>query len=229
MKKYGPSAIIVILALLDIAFIYWISKDQTEWIIQDKKITTSSKVVTREEVTKNVKNDEENKEEKKEEPVEVVESPLVEEEPIPAPTPTPEPIVYEGMTMADLSLKLEKNLYSNLKGYGSLFASYSIELGIDPYLALAITLHETGCEWGCSTLVKTCNNVGGMKGSPRCGGGSYKSFPTLEEGIKSYLDNLYNNYYRYGLTTPEAMNAKYAESRSWSSQVNTYINKIRAS
>mgnify|MGYP002511620479 CR=1 FL=1 len=38
------------------------------------------------------------------------------------------------------------------------------------YLAVAIVLHETGCKWTCSKLVRECNNVGGMKGS---GCGSY--------------------------------------------------------
>lgn len=140
-----------------------------------------------------------------------------------------DPKVYDGLTMTELTQKLERNLNSTLSGYGYLFASYSLSLGLDPYLALAITLQETGCKWNCSTLVKECNNVGGMKGSPGCNGGSYKAFPTLEEGIKSYLDNLYYNYYSIGLTTPELINPKYAESTEWSRYVNNYLIQIRAS
>lgn len=137
-------------------------------------------------------------------------------------------IVYDGLSLDELSAKLERSLNSTLQGQGDFFASYSVELGLDPYLALAITLHETGCKWNCSTLVKQCYNVGGMKGSPGCNGGSYKSFSSMSEGIKAYLDNLYYNYYSIGLTTPETIGPKYAASTTWASQVNSYINEIRA-
>ena len=137
-------------------------------------------------------------------------------------------IVYDGLTLDELANKLERSLNSTLSGQGYFFASYSVELGLDPYLALAITLHETGCKWNCSTLVRQCYNVGGMKGSPGCNGGSYKAFNSLSEGIKAYLDNLYYNYYSIGLTTPETMGPKYAASTTWASQVNNYINEIRA-
>lgn len=150
------------------------------------------------------------------EPVEIVEE-----------EPEEYPVVFEGMTLEELSEKLDRSLNSTLSGTGHLFASKSIELGLDPYLAVAIVLHETGCSWNCSQLVTACNNVGGQKGSPGCLGGSYRSFPTLEEGINSYLENLYNNYYALGLTTAETINPKYAESTTWSSKVNYYIESIK--
>ena len=46
-------------------------------------------------------------------------------------------------------------------------------------------------------------------------------------GIKGFIDNLYKNYYSYGLTTPEQMNSKYAESTEWATKVNAYIEKIQ--
>lgn len=161
-----------------------------------------------------IKTTSEDKEDKKE-----VENPL--------PTPTPDPIVYDGMTMTELANKLDRSLGSTLTGTGYTFASESLALGIDPYLAVAIVLHETGCRWGCSYLVRACNNVGGMKGSPGCNGGSYASFATLDDGIRSYLSNLYRNYYTYGLTTPETIGPKYAVSTTWASKVNWYIDYIR--
>lgn len=148
--------------------------------------------------------------------------------PTPSPTPTPDPIVYDGLTMDQLSAKLDRSLSSDLAGTGRTFATKSLELGIDPYLAVAIVLHETGCNWDCSYLVKACNNVGGMKGSPGCNGGSYAAFATLDEGIQSYLNNLYRNYYAYGLTTPETIGPKYAASTAWPGKINWYINSIRA-
>lgn len=137
-------------------------------------------------------------------------------------------IVWDGLTMSELVDKLNRSLNSTLTGKGEIFATHSLELGMDPYLAVAITLQETGCKWDCSYLVKACNNVGGQKGSPGCNGGSYKVYNTLDEGIIGYLDNLYYNYYAYGLTTAEAMNPKYAESTSWAYNVNAYIEKIKA-
>ena len=136
-------------------------------------------------------------------------------------------IVYEDMTLDELADKLDKVLTSTLDGTGMIFASKSIELGIDPYLAVAISMHETGCKWGCSKLVRQCNNVGGMKGKPGCNGGSYRKFDTLEEGITKFLENIYKNYYAYGLTTPETMNKKYAADPEWASKVNNYINYIK--
>ena len=139
-----------------------------------------------------------------------------------------DPIVYDGLTMGELADKLNKSLKSTISGKGYLIASYSLQLGIDPYMATAIILHETGCNGTCSSLVRECNNVGGQKGGPSCGGGAYKAYPTLDEGIMGYLDNLYRNYYSYGLTTPETIGPKYAASTTWASQVNNYIALIRS-
>ena len=139
-----------------------------------------------------------------------------------------DPIVYDGLTMEELADKLNKSLKSNISGKGYLIASYSLQLGIDPYMATAIILHETGCNGTCSSLVRECNNVGGQKGGPSCGGGSYKAYPTLDEGIMGYLDNLYRNYYAVGLTTVETIGPKYAASTTWTSKVNNYIALIRS-
>jgi hypothetical protein len=139
-------------------------------------------------------------------------------------------IVYDGMTMEELATKLEKNLKSTLKGYGTVFAEYSIKYEVDPYLSLAIVLHETGCYSGkCSTLASKCNNIGGMKGSPGCGGGAYKKFSSLEDGIEAFYKNLSKNYYKKGLTTPETIGKKYAESESWPTRIKYYMNIIEKS
>lgn len=137
-------------------------------------------------------------------------------------------IVYDGMTMNELAEKLNRSLKSTIAGKGDIFASYSLERGVDPYLAVSIMLLETGCNWSCSSLMRKCNNVGGQKGSPSCDGGSYKSYPSLDEGIKGFIDNIADNYYAYGLTTPEAMNKKYAASNMWAIKVNNYISSVKA-
>ena len=137
-------------------------------------------------------------------------------------------IVYDGMTLNELTEKLNRSLKSTIAGKGDVFASYSLERGVDPYLAVSIMLLEIGCNWSCSSLMRKCNNVGGQKGSPSCDGGSYRAYPSLDEGIKGFIDNIADNYYAYGLTTPEAMNKKYAESNMWAIKVNNYISSVKA-
>ena len=132
--------------------------------------------------------------------------------------------VYDDMTLEQLAEKIERNLNSTLTGKGYLIASYSLQQGVDPYLALAIMLHETGCAWSCSTLTQVNHNVGGMRGS-----NGYLYFATIDEGIKAFIDNLSRNYVRYDLTTAEAMNSKYAENPNWHVAVNRYIEQIKAS
>ena len=140
-----------------------------------------------------------------------------------------EKIVYDGLTEQQLIDKINKFLSSDLKYKGELYVTYSLEKGVDPYLAVAISMHETGCKWNCSTLVKKCNNVGGQVGGPSCNGGSYMKYDTLDEGIKGFIDNIAKNYVQKGLTTAEEMNSKYAADKSWASKVNKYIDEIKES
>ena len=136
-----------------------------------------------------------------------------------------EEIVYDGKTLSELAEIINKSLHSTISNKGDLIASYSLEKGVDPYMATAIMLQETGCKWNCSRLVRECNNVGGQKGK---GCGSYGYFNSLDEGIKAFIDNLERNYISYGLTTPEQINPKYAEDPSWAKKVNKYIEEIKA-
>ena len=135
----------------------------------------------------------------------------------------------ESLSYDELVAKLNRSLNSTLAGKGDSFAKYATELGIDPYLAVAIVLHETGCNGTCSKQVRECYNVGGMKGGPSCNGTSYKKFASLDEGIYSFMYNLKTNYYDKGLTTPEQMNKKYAASKAWARKIHHYINKIKMS
>ena len=141
-----------------------------------------------------------------------------------------EEALYYGLTYSALVEQINRSLNSSVSGYGELFVSESLELGVDPYLAVAIMLHETGCMWDCSNLVKKCNNVGGMKSGTYCTGSSYGKFDTLEDGIIAYIENLYNNYISKGLNTPELMQRKYTgySNSTWSSKVTNYIDIIKS-
>ncbi len=171
--------------------------------------TANEKVtVTKEEVKQEVQNIE----------------PLEEEKNVPTQEQLLDPIVYDGMTLEQLSAKLNKVLHSNLANTGSFFAKYSIDYGVDPYIAAGITLLETGCHSSCSNAVKNYNNVGGMKS-----GGSLVKFSSIEEGISRYILNLKKNYYDKGLTTLEQINKKYAPGNTaWAGKVNKYVDMIKA-
>lgn len=203
-------ALVFVLAIT--YFYHEYKESQTKVVYIEKSVTIEDfKTAKIEEMNKKEENVENAKEEPnstEEEQVEVVE---------------PE-IVYDGLTIDELSSKLDRTLASTLSGKGYLYASYCLEKGVDPYLAVAISMEETGCTWGCSNLVVSCNNVGGMKGS---GCGSYAAFSSIDDGIRAFIDNIANNYVAYGLTTAEAMNPKYAENPMWATNVNAYIEKIK--
>lgn len=135
------------------------------------------------------------------------------------------PIVYEGLTLEELGLKIDNVLNSTLEGYGTTIASLALDKGVDPVVAASIILVETGCKWTCSSLVRNANNVGGMKAS----GGRYASFATLEDGLEAFINNLSKNYYAKGLTTPEEINTKYATNPNWHNDVYYYVEAIMSS
>ena len=54
--------------------------------------------------------------------------------------------VFEGFTLEELGAKIDRNFGDEyIAGKGELIASYCIEKGVNPYIATAIILHETGC------------------------------------------------------------------------------------
>lgn len=132
---------------------------------------------------------------------------------------------YNNESVETIYNKINRYLNSNLKNKGEFITKYSIEVGVDPYLAASVILHETGCEWNCSYLSRECNNFGGNKGKPSCNGGSYRKFENAEEGLTYAINNL-SNYYKKGLTTPEQINKKYATSTAWAGKVKNYMNKL---
>lgn len=123
--------------------------------------------------------------------------------------------------------QINESLNSTLSGKADVIVNYSLEYNVEPYLATAIILRETGCKLECINLVKKCNNAAGQKGSPSCNGSSYKKQDTLTEGIKGAIYNIYINYVKYNLLTAEQMNHKYLNDPECANQVNKYINEIK--
>lgn len=136
--------------------------------------------------------------------------------------------VYDGLTIEELGEKLNRHLGNDyIAGKGPLLAKLCIEKGVDPYIATAIILHETGCGSKCSNLTRYCNNVGGQKGAPGCNGGAFKKFDTLEEGFEGFVNNLSKNYFAQGRTTVETIAPKYCEGNTWAGKINYFVNKIK--
>lgn len=133
--------------------------------------------------------------------------------------------VYEGMTLEEVANQLEKTLKNDVAGHGLFIASKCIEYGVDPFIATAIIMHETGCGQNqCSSLARNCYNFGGQKG-PGCG--AYRRYNSIDEGLEGMIANLYRNYYAYGLTTVEQIGPKYAESTTWVGKIKWYVNKLK--
>lgn len=132
--------------------------------------------------------------------------------------------VYKGMTIEELGAKLNKSLKGILANKGEYIARKSLDLNVDPYMAVAIMLHETGCNAKCSKLATVNYNVGGMRGKS-----GWQKFSSIEAGIDGFLNNLSKNYIKKGLTTPETIVKKYAPgSDSWAGKIRYYMNKIEA-
>ena len=129
-------------------------------------------------------------------------------------------LTFEGKSVAEVGETLNKTLGGILAGTGETFARLSMEKGMDPYLLAAISAHETGN--GTSSAANKKYNFGGIM----CSGGLC-SYPSLYDGIESYINLVYKNYYSQGLTTAEAMNKKYAQSSSWATKVNSWYDTLK--
>jgi len=133
--------------------------------------------------------------------------------------------VYGGMTLEEVAAQINKSLKNDITNKGMVIASKCIELGVDPFIASAIILHETGCGQNqCSNIARNCYNFGGQKGS---GCGAYQRYNSVDEGLVGMISNLYRNYYARGLTTVETIGPRYAESNTWVSKINWYVNKLK--
>jgi len=133
---------------------------------------------------------------------------------------------FNGEKDTEIARKINKFLHSTLEGKGQFIVDYSLEVGMDPYLAASVMLQETGCYWTCSKLTRSCNNVGGNKGKPSCNGGSYRRFDSIDDGIRFAIDKL-NSYYQKGKKTPAQINPYYATDKTWHEKVQRYMNKLK--
>lgn len=221
------SSVLATLGIMMISIAFVIQSEDIVTLEKDKTIVTQNNKIELKNMATSINNIINTETTKNNETTEVI---PIEMEIAPASVIIPPRIeVYEGMTIDELAEKINRNLGTGyIAGKGYLIASQCIEKGVDPYIAVAIMLHETGCKYNCSTLVRSCNNVGGQKGAPGCNGGAYKRFSTLDDGIIGFINNLYKNYYAKGLNTIETIAPKYAASSAWPGKIRSYVEQIRA-
>ena len=104
---------------------------------------------------------------------------------------------FNGEKSDVIASKINRHLKGVLKNKGEFIVEYSLSVGMDPYLATSVMLHESGCSWNCSYLARVCNNLAGNKGGPGCNGGSYRKFNTIEDTLRNILD-IANELEEYG-------------------------------
>lgn len=104
---------------------------------------------------------------------------------------------------------------------------------IDGVLLKAIAIHETG-NFTSNAYLTYNNPCGYMYWDSNLKQMVFKNFETVNEGINACASNLKNNYYDYGLTTPEKIQPKYAPvgindngtNKYWVNGVNRAYNSI---
>lgn len=129
-------------------------------------------------------------------------------------------LTFENKTVLEVAEVLDKTFEGALAGQGELFAILCMEKGMDPYLAAAISAHETAN--GKSSAARVKNNFGGIM----CRTGLC-TYSTKEAGITKFINNIYKNYYSKGLTTPNLMAKKYAADPAWPTRVNNWYKQIK--
>ena len=130
--------------------------------------------------------------------------------------------VIDHFTREEIIYKLNKKLGGVLSGKGQLITDTSLKLKVDPFVAAAIMMHETGN--GTSRIANSCYNFGGQKGS---GCGAYQRYNSVDEGLIGMISNLYRNFYSHGLTTIDSIGPRYAESSAWPAMIHYYVNRLK--
>lgn len=92
-----------------------------------------------------------------------------------------------------------------------------------PYdLCMAIAVLETG--WFKSDIYLNYNNPGGLMQN-----GEPMKFETVKDGVKYFIENLYNNYFSKGYDTPEKIGPIYCpgpDRYEWIEQVNALMDEM---
>lgn len=115
--------------------------------------------------------------------------------------------------------QLNKVLKGKLAGTGEIFLKYANMYKINPAIAAAIAMHESG---GTSNLAKTKNNFFGMRNK-----NGWMSFSSVDEGIRRGISNISRNYVNKGKNSLQKMVKDYAEGgKDWIPQTSAFYKQI---
>ena len=135
---------------------------------------------------------------------------------------------FNGETYEAIGKKIDKYCKKTpLEGYGEYIAKNSIIKGVNPYLITGIILESSNCKIECSIIFKECNNVSGMKGSPGCFGGTYKSYNKVEDAISDIIGLISKDFYTPEMQSPYKMYKDYGKTSSWALKVSNYMDNIK--
>ena len=135
---------------------------------------------------------------------------------------------YNGESIEVIGKKIDKYCQkTNLEGYGEYIAKTSILKSVNPYLISGIILENSNCKVECSVIFKECNNVSGMKGSPGCFGGTYKSYQKIEDSIVDLVNQISHDFYTPEMQAPYKMYSSYGKNSSWALKVSNFMDAIK--
>ena len=135
---------------------------------------------------------------------------------------------FNGESIEEIGKKMDNYMAKTpLEGYGEYIAKASISKSVNPYLIGGIILESTSCKNECSIVFRECNNVSGMKGSPGCFGGAYKSYGEINEGIMDIVNLISKDFYTPEMQAPYKMYKEYGKSSVWAFKVSKYMEELK--
>ncbi len=137
-------------------------------------------------------------------------------------------INFNGESVEQIGKKMDKYFEKTLlEGYGEYIAKSSIKKSVNPYLIAGIMLENTGCKNECSIILKECNNVSGIKGSPGCFGGTYKEYDGIDGSISDLIGMISQKFYTPEMQVPNKMYKDYGKTSTWAFIVSKYMEEIK--
>ena len=135
---------------------------------------------------------------------------------------------FNGESIEVIGKKIDKYCSKTpLDGYGETIARASIRKSVNPYLISGIILESTNCKVECSVIFKECNNVSGIKGTPGCFGGTYKSYTKIDDAITDIVNEISKNFYTLEMQAPYKMYKNYGKTSSWAFKVSNFMDAIK--
>ena len=116
-----------------------------------------------------------------------------------------------------------------LEGLGDAYAKAESEYGVNAFILLALSAHESA--WGKSRIAQDKNNLFGYMAYDRSPYASAKHFETKDEAVMTVANHLATNYLTEGAKyfngyTLEGMNVKYASDIEWHSKITGIMNRL---